>query len=87
VAVFPKGSTIFAVPSKFDGALVTRPDGSMPLGKLGEILVKVVEPKIKMIEESTANTGKKDYMKWIYLGGAGILLWWYLTKDNKKKEI
>lgn len=88
VVKFVKGTTIQALPSPVDGNLVTRVDGTQPTFRKGEILVDVVESKVNMIKEEDAKAleDKKNTMKWIYLGGAAILLWWFIYgRDNKPK--
>lgn len=81
--------------TKIDGSLPTFSDG-------GEKLVFVVESKLKQFEEQGSDgdgdsgsdgdgngnddTKKKNLMKWVYLGGAAVLLWWFIYgRENKKK--
>ena len=77
--IFPKGTTFEAIQSPVDGKLITTIEGKKPTLKVGEIYVNVVEEKIKKIAEN-------ETMKWIYLGGAAILLWWFIYgREDKKK--
>jgi hypothetical protein len=88
VVKFTKDTIIQALPSPVNGNLVTRPDGTNPTFKVGEILVDVVETKVNKIKEEDANAleDKKNMMKWVYLGGAALLLWWFIYgRDNKSK--
>lgn len=88
VAAFKKGSVIEAITYP-DGKLKTRVDGTKPTIREGEIVVDVVESKVNMIKEEDAKAldDKKSTMKWIYLGGAAILLWWFIYgRENKKTK-
>jgi len=88
VAIFKKDTIIQALPSPDSGNLVTRVDGTLPSFKVGEILLDVVETKVNKIKEEDANAleNKKNMMKWVYLGGAAVLLWWFIYgRDNKSK--
>jgi hypothetical protein len=88
VVKFTKDTIIQALPSPVDGNLVTRVDGTLPSFKDGEILLDVVETKVNKIKEEDAKalSDKKDFMKYVYLVGAGIMLWWFIYgRDNKPK--
>lgn len=88
LSIFKKDNVIEAAISPVDGALVTLADGSLPSFKDGEILLKVVEPKVKLIDESNAAdlAKKQAMMKWVYLGGAALVLWWFVYGREKKKK-
>jgi len=88
LSIFKKDNVIEAAISPVDGALVTLADGSLPSFKDGEILLKVVEPKVKLIDESNAAdlAKKQAMMKWVYLGGAALVLWWFVYGRDKKKK-
>lgn len=87
-AIFKNGTIIEAAISPVDGALVTRVDGTMPSFKDGEILVKVNEQKVELIPDKSAEdlAKKQAMMKWVYLGGAAVLLWWFVYGREKKKK-
>ena len=78
VVVFRKGAIIEALPSATDGNLLTKIDGSKPTFAVGEILVDVVESKIKPTTSDENADKNKNMMKWIYLGGAAVMLWWFI---------
>lgn len=87
-AIFKKESIIDAAISPVDGTLVTRVDGTAPTFKDGEVLVKVNEQKVELIPDKEAESAakKQAMMKYIYLGGAAILLWWFIYgRDSKRK--
>jgi hypothetical protein len=88
LSVFKKDNVIEAAISPVDGALVTLADGSLPSFKDGEILLKVVEGKVKLIDENNAAdlAKKQAMMKWVYLGGAALVLWWFVYGREKKKK-
>lgn len=85
-AVFKKDTIIQAAPHPEDGRLVTRPDGTLPSFKEDKrLLVDVVESKVKMVKETDTND-KKDFMRYVYLVGAGLMVWWFIYgRDNKSK--
>lgn len=87
-AIFRKESIIDAAISPVDGTLVTRVDGTMPTFKDGEVLVKVNEQKVELIPDKAADDAakKQAMMKWIYLGGTAVLLWWFIYGRNNKKK-
>jgi hypothetical protein len=87
-AIFKKDSVIEAAISPVDGALVTRVDGAMPSFKDGEVIVKVNEQKVELIPDKSAEdlAKKQAMMKWIYLGGTAVLLWWFVYGREKKKK-
>jgi hypothetical protein len=87
LAVFKKDSVIEGAISPVDGTIVTRPDGTLPTFRDGEIWVKVNDQKIELIPEKAADdlAKKQATMKWIYLGGAAVLLWWFVYGREKKK--
>ena len=89
VVIFPKGTIIQALPSPVDGKLKTRVDGTLPNFDMeGQIWVDVVENKVNMIKEEDANKIAKDknMIKWLYLGGAAVMLWWFIYGRNGKKK-
>lgn len=88
IAVFKKDSVIQALPYP-GGTLKTRVDGTQPSGKEGEILVDVVESKVKRIPDEVAKDLKKknDMIRWIYLGGAAALLWWFIYGRKEKNKV
>jgi hypothetical protein len=88
LSIFKKDNIIEAAISPVDGALVTLADGSLPSFKDGEILLKVVEGKVKLIDENNAAdlAKKQAMMKWVYLGGAALVLWWFVYGREKKKK-
>ena len=86
VVVFRKGAIIEALPSATDGNLLTKIDGSKPTFAVGEILVDVVESKIKPTTSDENADKNKNMMKWIYLGGAAVMLWWFIYGRNDKKK-
>jgi hypothetical protein len=88
LSVFKKDNIIEAAISPVDGSLVTTPDGTLPTFADGEILLKVNESKVKLIPEqdAAALAKKQATMKWIYLGGAAVLLWWFVYGRDKKKK-
>jgi len=92
IAVFKKDSIVQALPSPVDGKLVTRVDGTLPTFKEGEILVSVVENKVKMLPDEEANKLKDDQKKKkmiqyaMYAGGAIFLLWWLYGKNRRKTK-
>lgn len=81
--VFPKGNVVEAAKSPFDGKIVTTTAGTMPnFDKAGEVFIPLVMDKVKLIEEPQ----NVDTKKWLYLGGAAILLWWFIYgRENKPK--
>jgi hypothetical protein len=101
LVIFPKGNVIEARKLSATGRLVTKIDGSLPtFSDGGEKLVFVVESKLKKLEEQGSDengdsegdgngnddTKKKNLMKWVYLGGAAVLLWWFIYgREDKKK--
>lgn len=87
-AVFKKDTVIEAAISPTDGALVTRTDGAMPSFAEGEVIVKVNEAKVELIPDKSAEdlAKKQAMMKWIYLGGTALVLWWFIYGREKKKK-
>lgn len=90
VAIFKKDSVIQALPSPVDGKLKTRVDGTQPSGKVGEILVDVVETKVKMLPDDDAAKLKKDEQKkkivqYAIYGAGALFLWWFIYGKNRKK--
>jgi hypothetical protein len=86
VVVFRKGAIIEALPSATDGNLLTKIDGSKPTFAVGEILVDVVESKIKPTTSDENADKNKNMMKWIYLGGAAVMLWWFIYGRGTEKK-
>jgi hypothetical protein len=88
LAVFKKGTVIEAGISQVDGSLVTRVDGTMPSFADGEVLVKVNEQKVELVPDKAAEEAakKQAMMKWVYLGGTAVLLWWFVYGRNNKKK-
>lgn len=88
LVIFPKDNVIEALISPVDGSLVTTPKGEKPIFEItGQNLVKVVETKVKQIADDSDKIAKeKNLMKWVYLGGAAVLLWWFIYgREDKKK--
>ena len=89
IAVFKKDSVIQALPYP-GGTLKTRVDGTQPSGKAGEILVDVVESKVKMLPDDDAEKLKKDEQKkkivqYAIYGAGALFLWWFIYGKNRKK--
>lgn len=89
IAVFKKDSVIQALPYP-GGTLKTRVDGTQPSGKEGEILVDVVESKVKMLPDEDAEKLKKDEQKkkivqYAIYGAGALFLWWFIYGKNRKK--
>lgn len=88
LSIFKKDYVIEAAISPVDGSLVTRTDGAMPTFKEGEVVVKVNEEKVQLVPEKNAQALAKNSQatKWLYIGGAAALLWWFIYgRENKKK--
>ena len=87
-AIFKKESIIDAAISPVDGTLVTRVDGTAPTFKDGEVLVKVNEQKVELIPDKAADEAlrKQAMMKYVYLGGAAVLLWWFVYGRSSNKK-
>lgn len=83
VVIFPKDNVIDAAISPIDNKLVTTPSGQLPNFNIdGQVLVPVDTTKIKLMAEPKSD----DTKKWLYLGGAALMLWWFIYgRDSKPK--